>query len=106
MIDMNEFEKCVEAVLAERMYQQERWSESESGNFHEVDAFLTYIRVYLNETDRIVSLLPKQECDEAARRMLRKIAALCFAACEQNGGMPLRSSDPSWLTISKPNQKK
>jgi hypothetical protein len=99
--DIEKFRQCAEAVNSERLYQEERWTGSDVEGVHEVDAFLTYIRTYLRQAEEIATVLPKETSDEATRRILRKIAALCFAACEHNGGMPIRATDPEWLSISK-----
>jgi hypothetical protein len=101
--DYEEFENTIVALKGEREYQRDRWTEADSKGVHNIDSFLTYIRVYMKQAEELATLLPADQSDDLVKRVLRKIAALCCAACEQNGGMPSRATDPATLSMSRPD---
>lgn len=84
-----------EAIDGERVYQAKVWNEdtTPSGGKHEVAAFLTYMREYLNRADFLASTVagdgkagPGSAFEgESALDMIRKVTALGVACMEQNG---------------------
>ena len=79
------------AVNEERDYQDGKWNPVENHQ-HDVTHWMTYIRDYVEEAQRVLSRFPNEEAELFARHSLRKIAAMAVAAMEQNG-VERRSSE-------------
>lgn len=79
------------ALDDEREYQDRRWNSSttNSGGWHEPEAFLLYVEHYVGLARTVLSTKPVQEAYPEAQHIFRKIAALCVAEMEQHGA-PLR----------------
>jgi hypothetical protein len=79
------------AIDSEREYQEKRWNANTttSEGFHEVGAWLTFMRDYLREAETQISRNADPEASAMAIETIRKIAGMTVAAMEQHGA-PLR----------------
>lgn len=78
--------QCVFAALESELAYSEK-KHSEAGRNHEIAAWLTYMRDYLTEAERIVS---RTDREADALDTIRKVTAL-GVACMAEHGAPQRS---------------
>ena len=89
-------EQVLKVIVGERIYQDARWNPATttSGGFHEVGAWLTFMRSYLREAEDQISRGADPQASEAALNTVRKIAAMSVACMEQHGA-PERKDTPA-----------
>src|SRR5260221_14630936 len=71
-----------DAIVGERVYQDQRWASSPSMGHHETGAYLSFLQSYIT---RAIDEITQNETDEQALDSGRKIAALAVACMEDNG---------------------
>ena len=78
------------AIDTERDYQDQKWTPetTTSNGQHSFEEWFMYIEDYVNEAKHILSRKAKQEADQEAAHIMRKVAAIAVAAMEQNGALP------------------
>lgn len=74
-------EEIYKIIDSERDYQNFQWS----GHYHEVGAYLTMIRYYLSDAEKAWT---KNNGDEPALDVIRKIAGIAVACMEEHGSKP------------------
>jgi hypothetical protein len=81
------FNDVVGALASERAYQDERWNPATttSGGYHEIGAWLTFMRSYLREAEEQISRGAEPEASGEALHTIRKITAMGVACMEQHG---------------------
>ena len=85
-----EREEVYKIIDGERDYQDERWCEhtTASGGKHKPGEWLSYIYEYWFRANRVNSTVSEPDASNEVMDNIRKIAAMCVAAAEQNGCPP------------------
>lgn len=84
---MTKRSEVYKAIDTERDYQDQRWNENTttSNGYHEVGAWLTFLRTYIREAEEIISRNGDPEATDQSMHTIRKIAAMCVCCMEQHG---------------------
>lgn len=75
------------AIDDERAYQDTIWNDhtTTSGGLHSFEEWITYMEDYLAEAKHILSRKCKQDADQTAAHIMRKVTAMGVACMEQHG---------------------
>lgn len=73
------------AIDSERNYQDMRKARDSGAEFHSIEEFLVYMKVYLDDTMSVSAKTWGPEAGPKTLDMLRKVTALGVACMEQHG---------------------
>jgi len=78
----NTRKEVYEAIDSERDYQDAKWGGKDHDNYHEVEAFITYMQHYMNKAIEAIST---QKGAAGGLNELRKVVTLGVACFEVHG---------------------